>query len=146
MAQENNFELMLTQLYQQLDGDDDNEIAISKKIPHPKINSAARKIHWENYYPTVKAMNRDFTHFQIYIQNELGINTSLKNVMNIKEGLIMHTKCRDKQLKSLLGKYYTSYVICKSCGSDDTEMEKLKDIAKLYQIKCNSCLSTFNVV
>ena len=145
MAQEENFDLMLTQLYQQLENNEDDELGIHKKVPIPKIKPSARKIHWINYYDTVKTMNRDFTHVQQYIQNELGINTSLKNVLNIKEGLIMHTKCRDKQLKSLLGKYYNTYVICKSCGSDDTIMDKMKGIAKLYQVKCNSCLSTFNV-
>ena len=145
MANYQNFELMLNQLYEQLEGNDEDDSLIGKKIPQPQIKPSARKIHWINYYDTVKSLNRDFTHFQNYIQTELGINTSLKNVLNIKEGLIMHTKCRDKQLKSLLGKYYTKYVTCNSCGSDDTQMEKIKGISKLYQIKCNSCLSTFNV-
>ena len=138
MANYQNFELMLNQLYNQLDGKDEDDSLIGKKIPQPQIKPSARKIHWINYYDTVKSLNRDFTHFQNYIQAELGINTSLKNVLNIQEGLIMHTKCRDKQLKSLLGKYYTKYVTCNSCGSDDTQMEKMKGIAKLYQIKCNS--------
>jgi translation initiation factor 2 beta subunit (eIF-2beta)/eIF-5 len=145
MANYQNFELMLNQLYEQLEENDEDDSLIGKKIPQPQIKPSARKIHWINYYDTVKSLNRDFTHFQNYIQNELGINTSLKNVLNIKEGLIMHTKCRDKQLKSLLGKYYTKFVTCNSCGSDDTEMEKIKGISKLYQIKCRNCLSTFNV-
>ena len=145
MANQEIFELMLNQLYQQLEGNNDDDSLIGKKIPQPQIKPFPRKIHWTNYYETVKALNRDFTHFQTYIQNELGINTSLKNVLNIQEGLIMHTKCRDKQLKSLLSKYYIKDVTCNSCGSDDTNMEKMKDISKLFQIKCNSCLSTFNI-
>lgn len=146
MANIEEFEIMLNNLYDQLDcKDDEEEFAVSKKIPQPQIKPAARKIHWINYYDTVKALNRDFNHFQNYIENELGINTSLKNVLNIQEGLIMHTKCRDKQLKSLLGKYFQKYIKCNSCGSDDTEMEKLKGVSKLYQIKCKKCLSCFNV-
>ena len=145
MANKENFELMLQQLYQQLQGNEEDDSLIGKKIPQPQIKPFARKIHWVNYYDTVRSLNRDFTHFQVYIQNELGINTSLKNALNIQDGLIMHTKCRDKQLKSLLGKYYSKYVTCNSCKSDDTVMEKVKGISKLYQIKCNACLSTFNV-
>jgi len=141
---QDNFVIMLDQLYQQLNNDNDDSI-MSKKIPNPQLKMFPRKVHWINYHNTVKTMNRDFTHFQGYIQNELGINTSLKNVLNMKEGIILHTKCRDKQLKSLLGKYYSKYVLCKSCNSDDTSMEKMKNISKLYQIKCNSCLATFNV-
>jgi len=144
MANKEDFVLMLDQLYEKLEGDED-EIFTSKKIPQPKINMYPRKIHWANYYDTIRVMNRDFNHFQIYIQNELAINTSLKNVLNMKEGLILHTKCRDRQLKSLIGKYYTKYVICRSCNSDNTCMEKMKGISKLHQITCNNCLSTFNL-
>ena len=144
MATKEEFLLMLTQLYDKLE-DNEDDILSSKKIPLPKLKMFPRKVHWINYYDIIRVMNRDFNHFQGYIQNELAISTSLKNVMNVKEGLILHTKCRDKQLKSLIGKYFTKYISCKSCSSDDTTMEKMKGVAKLYQIKCNKCLATFNV-
>ena len=98
-----------------------------------------------NYYDTIIALNRDFSHLSNYISTELGISISIKNNLNIKEGIILHTKCRDRELKSLLAKYYTKYIECKSCNSDNTTFEKIAGVNKLYLLKCNKCLSTFNL-
>ena len=57
MANQEIFELMLNQLYQQLEGNNDDDSFIGKKIPQPQIKPFPRKIHWTNYYETVKALN-----------------------------------------------------------------------------------------
>ncbi len=143
MTTKEEFEQLVNNLYDKLSEEETNNL--SRKIPNPTINNFPRKIHWMNYYDTVVALNRDFNHLSNYISLELGISISLKNNLNIKEGIILHTKCRANNLKSLLGKYYTKYIQCRTCNSDNTTFEKIPGINKLYQLKCNKCLSTFNL-
>ena len=143
MSSEKEFNELLNNLYAVLD--ETSTESYSKKIPNPIISSFPRKVHWVNYYNVVKTMNRDYQHFSNYIISELGIQISMKNSNNIEEGIILHTKCREKDLKSLIGKYYMSYVRCKSCNSDDTILEKIPGISKLYTIKCQKCLASFNI-
>ncbi|VVU95324.1 Domain found in IF2B/IF5 [seawater metagenome] len=144
MANQQEFELLINNLYEVLADNDSDNSTISKKIPNPMIKMFPRKIHWINFYPTTVALSRDFNHIKNYIISELGINISMKNSLDMRQGIILHTKCREKELKSLLGKYFLKYIQCKSCNSDNTTMEKLVGISKLYQIKCKKCFSTFN--
>jgi translation initiation factor 2 beta subunit (eIF-2beta)/eIF-5 len=143
MTTKEEFESLVNNLYDTLN-DDSSDCILPKKIPNPIISMFPRKIHWVNFYATIIALNRDFNHLRNYIISELGINISLKNSLDIREGIILHTKCRDKQLKSLLGKYFIKYVQCKSCNSDYTTLEKIPGISKLYQIKCTKCFATLN--
>ena len=143
MSSEKEFNELLNNLYAVLD--ETSTESYSKKIPNPIISSFPRKVHWVNYYNVVKTMNRDYQHFSNYIISELGIQISMKNSNNIEEGIIYILNVEKKDLKSLIGKYYMSYVRCKSCNSDDTILEKIPGISKLYTIKCQKCLASFNI-
>ena len=142
MTDINQFEHLITELYSELEGEE--SLINNKRIPKPIISSFPRKIHWVNYYQTVIALDRDFDHFKNYIMAELGVSLSLKNSANIQEGIILHTKCRVNNLKSLLSKYYLKYVQCKFCKSDNTSLQKITGISKLYELKCNNCLASNN--
>ena len=142
MTDINQFEHLITELYSELE--EEETFINNKRIPNPVISSFPRKIHWVNYYDTVVALDRDFDHLKNYIMAELGVSLSLKNSANLKEGIILHTKCRANNLKSLLGKYFLKYVQCKFCKSDNTSLQKITGISKLYELKCNNCLASVN--
>jgi hypothetical protein len=95
-------------------------------MPAPQVmREGSKKTVFVNFTETVKAMNREKEHVQLFISVELGTECSLAPVNDNNDKLVIKGKYLPKHIETLLRKYLTEFVESPSlAGSFDTRLER----------------------
>jgi translation initiation factor 2 subunit 2 len=89
------------------------------------MREGSKKTVFVNFTETVKAMNREKEHVQLFISVELGTECSLAPVNDNNDKLVIKGKYLPKHIETLLRKYLTEFVESPSlAGSFDTRLER----------------------
>ena len=117
------------------------EINKKKKIilPNMDIEIESNRLYWKNVECFLKLINRCPDHFLNFLKYEFN-NKDINwlSALSIKDGLIIHQKYpKLKALKDMINKYIEIFVICSSCNSYNTLLNKF--ISKKYQFICSDC-------
>ena len=133
------FNNMLDEAYKILEC---NEPSIyNLNLPQLDIEITSNRIYWKNVNAYLQILNRDFDHFMIFIKNELcdrNINWYSNNKI---DGIIIHGKyLKQNNIIDLIKKYINTTVICTSCFSPNTTVNK--STGKNYIFNCIQCNMT----
>jgi len=111
------------------------------KIPPPQaFRIGTSRTLWANFPQIAKALHRNPQHLLNFVIVELGTTANL----DANGRVVIRGRFMPKQLESLVRKYLTEYVVCKTCGSRDTVLKKEN---RLHFLECQSsvCGSTRSV-
>ena len=107
-------------------------------LPNFDVKIETNRIHWKNIKDFLDKINRTIEHFLNYLKYELN-NKEINMVSSmLEDGIIIHQKY--PKLKSLIdvrNKYIELYVLCSSCKSYNTTLNKY--ILKKYNFNCSNC-------
>ena len=110
-------------------------------ISPPKIKKdGPRKTVFINFIETCKKMNRKEDHLFSYITGELGTSASIQDC----GGLVLKGRDLSKGIENILRKYIKEYVLCKTCKSAKTDLQK-DSFSKLLFIYCFRCFASRSV-
>lgn len=129
------FEEMLVELYNNLDQNND---IFKISLPEPIIIKNGSNIIWKNVKDFLRITKRPPDHFLNFLRKEG--NVVINWISESKsDGLIFsQKKIRSDFLIDQMKLYLKEYVICKSCKSINTYIEKDKQIRK-YNFICKNC-------
>jgi len=110
-------------------------------ISPPKIKKEGpKKTIFINFNETCKKMNRNKDHLVSYLTGELGTSASIQDC----GGLVLKGRYLSKGIENILRKYIKEYVLCKTCKSAKTELQK-DSFSKLLFIYCFRCFASRSV-
>jgi len=129
------FEQMLIDLYNNLDQSND---VFKISLPDPIIIKNGNNIIWKNVKDFLRITKRPPDHFLIFLRKEG--NVVINWISDSKsDGLTFsQKKLRSDFLVDQMKTYLKEYVICKSCKSINTYIERDKQIRK-YNFICKNC-------
>lgn len=97
-----------------------------------------KRIVYSNFKTHCENFNRKEAHLKDYILIELGTTGNLGD-----SGLVIKGKFNPTQMQNILTKYIKDYVLCKTCKSNNTTLEKNERLTFLI---CNDCMSRSTVL
>jgi len=97
-----------------------------------------KRTSFSNFGEICKSLKRQEKHLHQYLLAELGTNGSI----DANNALIIKGRFQQKQIESVLRSYIKEYVICKTCRSPDTLLQKEERLSVLL---CNNCRSRYFV-
>jgi translation initiation factor 2 subunit 2 len=106
--------------------------------PPEVVKAGAKKTSFVNFLEISKAMNREPKHVLSFILAELGTSGSIDG----NNTLILKGKFQVKQMENILRRYIKEYVMCHTCKSRDTRLQKSD---RLQFLQCDSCHSRCTV-
>jgi translation initiation factor 2 subunit 2 len=110
-------------------------------VPPPRIGKdGTKKTVVLNFKEICLGLNREKEHLLLYISSELGAFASIQN----GGGLVLRGRYQAKGIESILRNYINEYVLCGSCKSADTFLDK-DSISRLFFILCNRCKASRSV-
>jgi translation initiation factor 2 subunit 2 len=129
------FEEMLIDLYNNLDQNND---VFKISLPEPIIIKNGNNIIWKNVKDFLRITKRPPDHFLMFLRKEG--NVVINWISDSKsDGLTFsQKKLRSDFLVDQMKTYLKEYVICKSCKSINTYIERDKQIRK-YNFICKNC-------
>ncbi len=132
------FNLMLDNAYNELYGISGKIIINKLVIPTLSIDKTPTRLHWLNVVPLLNIIHRTHQHLFQFLKYELS-NKEINWMSNdINDGLIIHGKNIKKELiMELILKYVNLCVICSSCKSYNTTLNKFT--SKKYNFECHNC-------
>jgi len=128
------FENMLDDLYNNLDLKKSNPRIV---LPEPVLIKSGHKTIWKNPNEFLVIFNRNQNDLSNFINSETNatINWISESVL---DGCIFSSKVKKEYIYEVFKKYVNERVICKSCKSLDTILERNQELRK-YNFKCNNC-------
>ncbi|EPE05091.1 eukaryotic translation initiation factor 2 beta subunit [Ophiostoma piceae UAMH 11346] len=137
------YSMMLRRFYhtlEQKNPDHASSGSRSYKIPPPQcMREGNKKTIFANITEVAKRMKRTEDHITLYLLAELGTSGSVDG----SRRLVIRGRFQQQHIENVLRKYILEYVVCKTCKSPDTELNKGEN--RLYFITCNSCGSRRSV-
>jgi hypothetical protein len=105
-------------------------------MPAPQVvREGSKKTVLVNFTETVKAMNREKEHVQLFFSVELGTECNLAPVNDSNDRLVIKGKYLPKHIETLLRKYLTEFVESPSLtGSFDTRLERCDAVQSAYVV------------
>lgn len=136
------YEELLTRFFKIL-RDNNPELASDRtgqkyKIPPPSVIRDGKKSIFANIKEISDRMHRPTEHVIQFLFAELGTSGSVDGSAR----LVIKGRYMPKQLETVLRKYITEYVLCKTCKSINTKLSKEN---RIYFLECNSCGSRRSV-
>jgi len=128
------FVLMLDSLYNKLEL---KKVTPKIMLPDPVLIKSGHKTIWKNPDDFLKLFNRKCIDLSNYINSETS-NKVYWITDSSKDGCIFDNKTKKDYIFELMKKYVTERILCKSCKSIDTEINKIQELRK-YNLKCNNC-------
>jgi translation initiation factor 2 subunit 2 len=114
------------------------ELAGTKKRvllkPPEVLREGTKKTVFANFTELSKMMNRNSEHVQQYLLAELGTSGSLDGTNR----LVLKGRFQPKAFESTLRRYISEYVLCHSCKSMDTLLDK-DSATRLSYLRCQQC-------
>ena len=129
------FENMLNNTYNLINIHKQNKLI----LPNMDVIINTNKLYWNNVYDFLKLINRNEDHFLNFLKYELN-NKEINwiSTLSIEDGLIIHEKFpKLNKIIEVRNKYISQYVICSSCNSYNTVLNKF--IFKKYKFLCLNC-------
>lgn len=111
---------------------------VKYKIPPPSMIRDGKKSIFANIKEISDRMHRPTEHVIQFLFAELGTSGSVDGSAR----LVIKGRYMQKQLETVLRKYITEYVSCKTCKSINTKLSKEN---RIYFLECNSCGSRRSV-
>ncbi|KAH7615872.1 hypothetical protein Ndes2526B_g09183 [Nannochloris sp. 'desiccata'] len=102
--------------------------------PPQVAREGTKKTVFTNFMDLAKSMNRNPEHLQQYILAELGTSGSLDG----QQRLIMKGRFLPKAFEGCLRRYMNEYVLCNSCKSPDTLLDR-DSSSRIMYLKCQQC-------
>ena len=102
--------------------------------PPEVVREGTKKTVFANFTELCKMMNRSSEHVQQYLLAELGTSGSLDGTSR----LILKGRFQPKAFESTLRRYINEYVLCHSCKSMDTLLDK-DSATRLSYLRCQQC-------
>jgi translation initiation factor 2 subunit 2 len=104
-------------------------------IKPPEVSrEGTKKTVFVNFTELCKMMNRNSEHVQQYLLAELGTSGSLDGTNR----LVLKGRFQPKAFESTLRRYINEYVLCPSCKSMDTLLDK-DSATRLSYLRCQQC-------
>lgn len=116
---------------------DANRKKFSSKPPQLE-RVGTKKTRFSNFREICQGFKRNSSHVTDFIFAELGNSGSI----DANDQLLMKGRFGIKQIENILRKYVKEYVLCHTCKSPDTELEKE---ARLSFLQCRVCGSRCSV-
>jgi len=117
-----------------IDGD---KVRLTLKPPQV-ARIGTKRTSFSNFGEICKSLKRQEKHLHQYLLAELGTNGSI----DANNALTIKGRFQQKQIESVLRSYIKEYVICKTCRSPDTLLQKEERLSVLL---CNNCRSRYFV-
>ena len=136
----NTFDIMLDSLYLNLNT---KKSKFEILLPEPLLVKSGHKTIWKNTKDFLKLINRDPDNFILFI-NTNAMSGTYWLTDSVSNGCIFQNKTTKEHIYEIMKKYIMNQVLCKSCQSLDTIIEKNKDIRK-YNFFCNNCKNEYYV-
>lgn len=135
------FEDMLDELYDNLD---QNNQIVSVVLPNPELIKSGSNFIWKNVKEFLKITNRPPDHFMNYLNKNC--NCQVNWITESKsDGLIFNQKrITVMNIIDFMKNYLKDFVICKSCKSYNTTIEKDQTIRK-YNFICHNCKNEYYI-
>jgi translation initiation factor 2 beta subunit (eIF-2beta)/eIF-5 len=129
------FNILLENLYSNLNNSQElNQILIDKPI----LKMEPKRTMWTNIYKICQDMNRNEKDVIKFISEELQIGHSWAT--NKDDGVIFCDRIKEKNLLSILKKYFNEFVKCKTCGKTNTILSN-RDRDGVFTQTCLICKS-----
>ena len=116
---------------------DAEKIKLTLKPPQV-ARIGTKRTSFSNFGEICKSLKRQEKHLHQYLLAELGTNGSI----DANNALIIKGRFQQKQIENVLRSYIKEYVICKTCRSPDTSLQKEERLSVLL---CNNCRSRYFV-
>jgi translation initiation factor 2 subunit 2 len=129
---------MITDVYSELESlsSSNNKLI----IPDPIIKQNTTNTCWENVKKILQAINRPPDHFIEFLNKQL--NTGEWITASKSDGILLIGKFKVSQIKNVIAEYVKEYVMCNTCKSTDTILERNKEL-RSYFVSCNKCKSQY---
>ncbi len=101
------------------------------EIPKISVQREGNRTIIKNFSSIAKAINRNEEHIYKYLVRSLGTAGVIESGR-----LILQGKFTDKEIRKEIEDYVKTYVLCKECGSPDTEFVKEE---RILFVKCLAC-------
>ena len=139
IAVDKDYELLLDRLFEKLLAMKPGLVMKGEKpkfklIPVFLARVGSKRTLFRNFGQECLLMNREPNHFKQFIE----IETERTNSIVQPNRLLIRGRYTINQIETLLVKYCKEYVLCKSCKSHDTIMEKARGIRIMF-IECRNC-------
>jgi translation initiation factor 2 beta subunit (eIF-2beta)/eIF-5 len=110
----------------------------SKRIEKvdPNLRYMNRKTHIFNFYEICKSFNRTTENEIQHVKKFIEKKENLKSSIDGSNNLIIVGSVRKPKFDKLMKDYVKAYIMCASCKSPDTYIEKDN---RLYNVKCHKC-------
>uniref|UniRef100_A0A7S0V415 Eukaryotic translation initiation factor 2 subunit beta n=1 Tax=Polytomella parva TaxID=51329 RepID=A0A7S0V415_9CHLO len=102
--------------------------------PPQVAREGTKKTVFTNFMDLCKAMNRQHEHVSQYLLAELGTSGNLDG----QQRLVVKGRFLPKGFETVLRRYVTEYVLCPSCKSVDTLLDKDSN-TRLMHLRCQQC-------
>lgn len=102
--------------------------------PPQVAREGTKKTVFTNFMEICRSINRPNEHLQAFILAELGTSGSLDG----QQRLIMKGRFLPKAFEGCLRRYMNEYVLCNSCKSPDTLLDR-DSASRIMYLKCQQC-------
>ena len=102
--------------------------------PPQVAREGTKKTVFTNFMDIARSINRNPEHLQQFILAELGTSGSLDG----QQRLIMKGRFLPKAFEGCLRRYMNEYVLCNSCKSPDTLLDR-DSSSRIMYLKCQQC-------
>ncbi|KAL8263125.1 hypothetical protein R6Q59_024474 [Mikania micrantha] len=136
------YEELLSRVFNKL-REDNPELAGERRrtiMRPPQVLRGTKKTVFANFMDICKMLHRQQEHVMAFLLTELGTSGSLDE----KQRLVVKGRFAPKNFEGILRRYANEYVICSSCKSSDTSIEKDKE-TRLFFLTCEKCGSERSV-
>mgnify|MGYP001584419631 CR=1 FL=1 len=138
------YEFLLDRVFGMIQSSHVNQIITPEKqkltIPAPTVGKdGTKKTVWTNFATISDKMGRSYEHVMKYALAEMGTIGSL----DANNQFIIKGRFQTNQLQTILRHYAEEYVVCKTCKSADTVLEKGQN--RMYFVICRTCKSQRSV-
>lgn len=102
--------------------------------PPQVAREGTKKTVFTNFMDLARSMNRNPEHLQAYLMAELGTSGSLDG----QQRLIIKGRFLPKAFEGCLRRYMNEYVLCNSCKSPDTLLDR-DSASRIMFLRCQQC-------
>lgn len=106
--------------------------------PPQVLRVGTKKTSFANFLEICKLLHRPQKHLQAFLLAELGTSGSVDQ----NNQLIIKGRFSQKQIETVLRRYIKEYVVCATCRSPDTMLQK---DTRLFFLQCETCSSRRSV-
>lgn len=132
------FESMLDNIYDNLECKNKNKLV----LPKIDLNISSTNTYWKNIKKFLRTIKRGPDHFVMIMNKEVGETNWVSSSKS--DGVVIIGKVKKEKIILTIQSYMKNYVICNTCNSINTKLEK-NNVIRKYQLYCNDCNCNYTV-